>query len=119
MVGFTPRLQVDGDRARGEGMWLAVERDAGVQPTVSAVGHYADELVREDGSWVFAARRAYLDIPPARAPVAAQVTQPVDAHQDAGRQPCDGGSAAVTVPSGCGRSDPIRTGRRRSPRRWP
>jgi hypothetical protein len=54
-------------RATGEGTWPVVERDATGNPTFTAVGHYADELVREDGAWVFSARRGHLDIPTALA----------------------------------------------------
>ena len=76
VVGFQPRLQIDGDRATGEGMWLAVVRDPDDNPTVPLVGHFVDELVHEDGSWVFSARRSYLDIPTARAVLAAQASEP-------------------------------------------
>src|SRR5207237_2731571 len=58
-----PVIEVDGDRATAESMWCFLTRDADDEPVLSMVGHYVDELVREDGQWRFRRRIAYRDIP--------------------------------------------------------
>ena len=52
----------DPDRARAEVTWLYVVRGANDTPRLSKLGHYDDELVREDGRWRFARRAAPTDI---------------------------------------------------------
>jgi len=55
-----PQIELDGDKATGECIWLAVNKVDG-QPQVS-VGRHVDELVRENGRWRFAKRKGLLDI---------------------------------------------------------
>jgi ketosteroid isomerase-like protein len=52
----------DPDRARAEVTWLYVVRGANDAPQLAKLGHYDDELTREDGRWRFARRAAPTDI---------------------------------------------------------
>jgi len=52
----------DPDRARAEVTWLYVVRGENDTPQLAKLGHYDDELVREDGQWRFARRAAPTDI---------------------------------------------------------
>jgi SnoaL-like domain len=52
----------DPDRARAEVTWLYVVRGANDTPRLAKLGHYDDELTREDGRWRFARRAAPTDI---------------------------------------------------------
>ena len=56
-------IEVDGDRARATSTWSYVVRADGDTPRLEKLGHYEDELVREDGAWRFARRAAPTDIP--------------------------------------------------------
>jgi uncharacterized protein (TIGR02246 family) len=56
-------IEVDGDRARATSTWSYVVRDHDDTPRLAKLGHYEDELVREDGVWRFARRAAPTDIP--------------------------------------------------------
>jgi hypothetical protein len=56
-------IAVDGDRARATSTWSYVVRDPDDTPRLAKLGHYEDELVREDGAWRFARRAAPTDIP--------------------------------------------------------
>jgi uncharacterized protein (TIGR02246 family) len=53
----SPRVELDGDRATGECVWVAISQS---QPPL--VGRHVDRLVREDGRWLFAERRGLLDV---------------------------------------------------------
>lgn len=55
-----PRIELNGDTATGECVWLAVSVSTGTQKTI--VGRHVDELVKEDGRWRFAKRKGLLDI---------------------------------------------------------
>ena len=55
-----PRIELNGDTATGECIWLAVSVSSGTQKTM--VGRHVDELVKEDGRWRFAKRKGLLDI---------------------------------------------------------
>ena len=57
----TPHIELDGDTATGEAVWVAIIRAKSGPPTVS-VGRHVDKLVREDGRWKFAERRGLLDV---------------------------------------------------------
>ena len=57
----SPHIELDGDTATGDAVWVAILRNADGPPTVR-VGRHVDKLVREDGRWHFAERRGYLDI---------------------------------------------------------
>jgi SnoaL-like domain len=57
-----PRIQLDGDTAIGEVMWTVIARGDDGKPTVTMVGHHADELVRENGRWRFQRRKGFVDI---------------------------------------------------------
>jgi hypothetical protein len=50
------------DRARAEVTWLYVVRGENDTPQLAKLGHYDDELAREDGRWRFARRAAPTDI---------------------------------------------------------
>jgi len=55
-------VRLDGDTATSRSFWLYVSpRDDG-HPHLAQFGHYEDELVREDGRWRFASRKALRDI---------------------------------------------------------
>ena len=56
-----PTIELDGDRATGEAVWVAILRSSSGPPTVS-VGRHVDQLVREDGRWRFAERKGFLDV---------------------------------------------------------
>ena len=61
----TPQIELDGDHATGECLWMAVVRNADGGPMISGVGRHFDKFVREDGRWRFAERRGHADIPSA------------------------------------------------------
>jgi uncharacterized protein (TIGR02246 family) len=56
-------ITLDGDRASASSTWSYVVRDADDEPQLAKLGHYEDQLVREDGAWRFAHRAAPTDIP--------------------------------------------------------
>jgi uncharacterized protein (TIGR02246 family) len=58
-------IEVDGDRASATSTWSYIVRGPGDAPVLEKLGHYEDELVREDGAWRFARRSAPTDIPSA------------------------------------------------------
>jgi uncharacterized protein (TIGR02246 family) len=57
----TPTVELDGDTATGECVWVAVA-DADGGATRVIVGRHLDELVREDGRWRFRVRRGVIDV---------------------------------------------------------
>lgn len=59
----SPRIELDGDRATAEVMWVVIVRDTEDKPFVSSAGHHLDDLVRENGRWHFQKRRGFIDIP--------------------------------------------------------
>jgi uncharacterized protein (TIGR02246 family) len=61
-IVVNPEISVDGDRARARSTWIYLVRGAEGEPTLCKVGHYEDELVREDGEWRFARRHAPMDM---------------------------------------------------------
>ena len=62
-IVVNPDIEVDGDRATARSTWIYVVRDDEGGPSLCKVGHYEDELVREDGEWRFARRFAPMDMP--------------------------------------------------------
>jgi len=62
-IVVNPEIAIDGDRATARSTWIYLVRGAADEPTLSKVGHYEDELVREDGEWRFARRFAPMDMP--------------------------------------------------------
>ena len=46
-------------------MWSVVNHDDNGQAKLSMLGRHRDNLVREHGTWKFARRRGYVDIPSA------------------------------------------------------
>jgi uncharacterized protein (TIGR02246 family) len=63
---LNPQIQldtVDADRARAESTWAYVVKGDDGEPVLCKLGHYDDELVREDGKWRFLRREAPMDIP--------------------------------------------------------
>jgi len=64
-IVVNPEIRVDGDRATARSTWIYVVRGDDDEPTLCKVGHYEDELVREDGEWRFARRYAPIDMPAA------------------------------------------------------
>jgi uncharacterized protein (TIGR02246 family) len=61
-IVVNPEILVDGDRATARSTWIYVVRGADGEPTLCKVGHYEDDLVREDGAWRFARRFAPMDM---------------------------------------------------------
>jgi uncharacterized protein (TIGR02246 family) len=57
----SPRIILDGDRATGECVWVAISRPESGPPPVR-VGRHVDTLVREDGRWRFAERKGLVDV---------------------------------------------------------
>ena len=57
----SPHVELDGDTATGEAVWVAILRAESGPPTVR-VGRHVDKLVREDGHWRFSERRGFMDI---------------------------------------------------------
>jgi uncharacterized protein (TIGR02246 family) len=53
----------DADTATARSTWVYLVRGDGDVPELSKLGHYEDELVREDGRWRFARRHAPTVIP--------------------------------------------------------
>jgi ketosteroid isomerase-like protein len=67
---LNPEIQLDAahaDRARAQSTWAYVVKGDDGQPVLAKLGHYDDELVREDGRWRFLRRSAPMDIPAAEA----------------------------------------------------
>ena len=64
-IVVNPEIRVEGDRATARSTWIYVVRGDDGGPTLCKVGHYVDELVREDGEWRFARRFAPMDMPAA------------------------------------------------------
>ena len=63
---LNPQIQLDADdpdRARAQSTWAYVVKGDDGGPVLAKLGHYDDELVREDGSWRFLRRAAPMDIP--------------------------------------------------------
>ncbi|HLW95207.1 MAG TPA: nuclear transport factor 2 family protein [Solirubrobacteraceae bacterium] len=62
-VAVNEVIELAGDRATANSTWVYLIRGEGDVPEVSKIGHYEDELIREDGRWKFLRRRAPMDIP--------------------------------------------------------
>ena len=62
-IVVNPDIEIDGDRASARSTWIYLVRDDAGGPSLCKVGHYEDELVREDGEWRFARRFAPMDMP--------------------------------------------------------
>jgi 3-phenylpropionate/cinnamic acid dioxygenase small subunit len=57
-----PVVDVEGDQARVEAYWVLLERhDEHGTPVVAAFGRYQDRLIRTDGRWRIAERRAEVE----------------------------------------------------------
>ena len=69
-----PAVSLDGDRATSVVIWSYVTHDDDGFPLLLQLGHYYDELVREDGAWRFQRRRITRDLgfSPLDAPARAQ-----------------------------------------------
>jgi ketosteroid isomerase-like protein len=64
-VVMNPLIELDADdpdRARAEVTWLYVVKGDDGLPSPAKLGHYDDQLVREDGRWRFLRREAPTDI---------------------------------------------------------
>jgi uncharacterized protein (TIGR02246 family) len=61
-VVTNPEIAVDGDRASARSTWIYIVRAEDGGPSLCKVGHYDDELVREDGQWRFGRRHAPMDM---------------------------------------------------------
>jgi len=55
-------VDLDGDRATAEVTWAYVVRGADDAPQLLKLGHYNDELIREDGRWKFWRRSGATDL---------------------------------------------------------
>jgi uncharacterized protein (TIGR02246 family) len=58
-----PTIEVDGDRATADSMWLYILRGEHDEPVLSKIGSYHDVFTREDGRWRFLRREAPTLIP--------------------------------------------------------
>ena len=58
---FNEAIDVDGDRATARSYVMNWRCRPGELPRLSALGHYNDELTREDGRWRFVRRRLECD----------------------------------------------------------
>ena len=58
-----PTIDVDGDRATADSMWIYILRGEDDQPVLSKIGSYHDVFTREDGRWRFLRREAPTIIP--------------------------------------------------------
>ena len=65
-----PAVTLDGDRATSVVIWSYITHDDDGFPLLLQLGHYYDDLVREDGAWRFQRRRITRDLgfSPARCP---------------------------------------------------
>jgi uncharacterized protein (TIGR02246 family) len=61
LVG-NPSITVERDRARSNALWAYITHDEQGHPIILQLGHYADELVREDGGWKFERRTISRDL---------------------------------------------------------
>jgi 3-phenylpropionate/cinnamic acid dioxygenase small subunit len=61
LVG-NPVIQVDGDRATSSVLWAYITHDERGYPLILQLGHYRDELAREDGVWRFRRREISRDL---------------------------------------------------------
>jgi uncharacterized protein (TIGR02246 family) len=57
----SPRITLDGDRATGECVWVAISQPT-AGPAPVRVGRHVDDLVREEGRWRFARRVGHIDV---------------------------------------------------------
>ena len=55
-------INVDGDHATALTKWVFVMAGADKGPAPVLIGHYADDLVREDGAWKFKRREIKVDM---------------------------------------------------------
>jgi uncharacterized protein (TIGR02246 family) len=58
-----PTIDVDGDRATADSMWIYILRGEDDEPVLSKIGSYHDVFTREDGRWRFLRREAPTIIP--------------------------------------------------------
>jgi hypothetical protein len=56
-------INIDGDRATAAVKWMFVASGEASQPRPLILGHYQDDIVRENGHWKFLKRVVYADIP--------------------------------------------------------
>jgi 3-phenylpropionate/cinnamic acid dioxygenase small subunit len=56
-------IQLKGERAEAKTKWVFVIKNESNQPQPFYLGHYEDQLIRENGHWKFLKRAAYTDIP--------------------------------------------------------
>jgi uncharacterized protein (TIGR02246 family) len=58
-----PTIDVDGDRATADSVWIYILRGEDDEPVLSKIGSYHDVFTREDGRWRFLRREAPTNIP--------------------------------------------------------
>jgi hypothetical protein len=58
-----PIITIHGDRATALSKWTFVQPNAQGRPEPLVMGHYVDQLVRENGTWKFLRREVWGDIP--------------------------------------------------------
>jgi uncharacterized protein (TIGR02246 family) len=56
-------IDVHGDTATAWSRWGYVTPGPDKKPAIAQGGHYEDKLVRENGTWKFSRREAFVDIP--------------------------------------------------------
>jgi uncharacterized protein (TIGR02246 family) len=55
-------IAVSGDKATSKALWAYITHDDDGYPVILQLGHYDDELRREDGRWLFARRQISRDL---------------------------------------------------------
>jgi uncharacterized protein (TIGR02246 family) len=58
-----PNVEVNGDQATAEVVWLFLAREHDGRPAVGMLGRHRDALIREHGQWRFRRREGVIDIP--------------------------------------------------------
>jgi hypothetical protein len=60
-----PIIELDGDRAHATSFGIVLRPGEDQTPGLAMIGYYVDDLVRsDDGRWLFAVRRDYINLPP-------------------------------------------------------
>jgi uncharacterized protein (TIGR02246 family) len=60
------QIVIDGDRASSTTKWIYITAADDNSPKLTYLGHYDDELIRENGRWRFLRRQSVSDISPLR-----------------------------------------------------
>lgn len=56
-------INVDGDKATARSYWINITSNTPTRtPAIHAFGHYEDELVKQDGRWLFSERKIFNEV---------------------------------------------------------